>query len=1001
MPGSVIISALTGAALGSIFPGAVGIVGGAKFLGLTGAAAGALKGAVIYGGLTGAQFALNKLFGPDQKPLAAGTGRQQLRAEAIPARWVIGRARLGGWVCWMKEGVGPSDGENAGYRHLLYVAALSEGSCEDIEAVFINGKREPFVWANPATREYLYTGDAKSAGTRATVYADQAAVTDAQKRAGILVPRRKAYTVARHSTSYPDDPESFDPNVQGQYSRYIPGAPGDEGDRDDHHVDRITIWPFLNADGDHSHLYLGGPRSSPEASLWTSRHRMHGISYMLVDLFQPGRDDDADNPGEHNLFNAIPPIEVLVKGIRINTVLRTAEGTNPAWTEAASDCVQWVLRKRAGISGTVLRSASFRNARAVCNTVVTPKGMPADYPPSFKRYTANMIVQSTDDNGQLLRELLFACAGQIYEAGGRIGIRVGVDDPATRSLTDDMIIETLSVRPAPAYQDRLNAIRLGLSQSVTHDYGPVDLPAYVDCDALARDGDILLEADLGRRACIDNITRAFILQAIELRRARGVAIHKYRLDPGEDLATGPLVWIPGNIVSVTNSVLGLDAHRMVLVEKVIRSDMTVEVTLKDSPAGTYAMNPTLPPLLSDVDGPPTGPPIEPPAPDPAATRGFQWRGEWAVGTAYAAQDIVRLGRSTFSCRKAHTSTDLNKPSIIDGIPIDNEWWGGFALGGLPGADGEDGNGREDIYARTPYGTTFIRSSRLPSNSWGFDTPGTRGGLTWSDDVPRKGTIIRQDKVWHAFRAVPGTPAKGTLPPNDLPSFTAANNRKDGWSRWSPARVAFEDGFEGEPGTPGEDGNGYEWIYARVSSTYLGSSTTIPSSGRPLNSWRFDRPGTRGGVTWRDDPPSAANGFVVFESWRRVKGTPGKNEVRRSGDDDYVLSNWSIPTIFLPDPGKVIPRDYDSTCWLLDRVLVCWGINRGSHTTPAPYEYTTTLPIPAGKSYARNPVILLMPWGSSGGNTLDATPILWRVTKTSFTVRNMQRAYQWIAIGYIT
>ena len=52
----------------------------------------------------------------------------------------------------------------------------------------------------------------------------------------------------------------------------------------------------------------------------------------------------------------------------------------------------------------------------------------------------------------------------------------------------------------------------------------------------------------------------------------------------------------------------------------------------------------------------------------------------------------------------------------------------------------------------------LPSRKKPSNSWGYDRPGTRGGLTWTDGAPELTEAL--PLLWRSERAVDGTPAVG-------------------------------------------------------------------------------------------------------------------------------------------------------------------------------------------------------------------------------------------------
>ena len=104
-----------------------------------------LAGALIGGGLA----ALNYLLAP--KPPTLGSQRADTRhtvqAAVSPARWIVGRARVGGVLVFYKE---TNDGQDL---HLALV--LSEGACDQIERLWVDGEEVELV---PTDR----TGDGES-----------------------------------------------------------------------------------------------------------------------------------------------------------------------------------------------------------------------------------------------------------------------------------------------------------------------------------------------------------------------------------------------------------------------------------------------------------------------------------------------------------------------------------------------------------------------------------------------------------------------------------------------------------------------------------------------------------------------------------------------------------------------------------------------------------------------------------------------------------------------
>ncbi len=187
-----------------------------------------------------------------------------------------------------------------------------------------------------------------------------------------------------------------------------------------------------------------------------------------------------------------------------------------------------------------------------------------------------------------------------------------------------------------------------------------------------------------------------------------------------------------------------------------------------------------------------------------------------------------------------------------------------------GVDGEDGQGWEYVFAATAGAS--VPSSQRPSNSWGYDSPGTRGGLTWHDGAPALSAA--KPYLWRCARRVSGAPAGGAA--------VSAN-----WSapvivgRYGADGTDGIDGVDGIDGIDGGDGRAYEYIFARTEDT-------VPAeSQRPSNSWGYDEPGTRDGLEWHDAAPDLTSTYrTLWRCERQIEGVPAVG--------DAVSDNWSTP-----------------------------------------------------------------------------------------------------------
>ena len=206
-----------------------------------------------------------------------------------------------------------------------------------------------------------------------------------------------------------------------------------------------------------------------------------------------------------------------------------------------------------------------------------------------------------------------------------------------------------------------------------------------------------------------------------------------------------------------------------------------------------------------------------------------------------------------------------------------------------GLDGTDGQGLEHVFAATADPT--LPGSQRPSDTWGFDEPGTVGGLQWHDGLDGTGFGATLPYIWRAERRVPGTPATGadvaaewvrTLEGAGRTGETVDSTWRapEILTRWGTAGlpgVPGAPGLDGIPGADAEDGQGVEYIFA------VTDSETAPSS--PSNSWGFDEPVS----PWFDGAPSLTQTDSFL--WRSTRGVPGDPAVGTA-----VSASWTTPTI---------------------------------------------------------------------------------------------------------
>ena len=194
---------------------------------------------------------------------------------------------------------------------------------------------------------------------------------------------------------------------------------------------------------------------------------------------------------------------------------------------------------------------------------------------------------------------------------------------------------------------------------------------------------------------------------------------------------------------------------------------------------------------------------------------------------------------------------------------------------VTGADGEDGQGLEFIFART---ATIVRPA-FPDNAWGYDSPEDN----WTDGAPS--INVNFPYLWRVRRRVEGAPQVGDAVTADWTTPVVVGRFGSDGSAGSDGTAGTAgsagsdgtDGLDGINGANGEDGNGYEWIFARTAS--------VNRPSLPSNSWGFDQPS---GV-WTDAAPGTSASLpYLWQAQRRVDGLPPVGTT--------VSARWTSPKI---------------------------------------------------------------------------------------------------------
>lgn len=560
--------------------------------------------AVYWSLKAGALFAANALLNRREIPDGPPVPDRLEVFTSGPARWVIGRRRVGGVVMYWGEDWNVPETEGGGgpgADDLHLIVAVSEGTCDAVEAVWVAGER----------LEVKFTDEAK------TTYARRGARDGDTEAELALLPLDLD----------PGAPTWWDSSIE-RYRIREGGRLLDRDDEDDAELIRradlsgaVNIVPYLDADASDRWQSVRTYKDRADTAVldaatpftdWTSDHRLQGVAGLHIRLRQWTKHEF----DERVFRGSVPDLQFLIRGQRLTFPNPDEDtGTITRWTNNAAAVRYWWHTQRRGIDAVGIDRAAFVAAYKICETKITPS-LPDTWPGgetpewaedeetlSFRRYSIDGLLASGDSPSSIEAEFDDAWQGFVVEDGGSLFYYPGADraDQPTEIDGGD-ILEPPTWQPAPSLTERTNAVTLTVEQSSFHDFNTHSLREIVDASKRDEvDEGLHLPHDLGAWRWTINPAQAYSLGTITLRRARHSGTLSLALPPGtQEDPIGYLTMSPGLVHIVNIPAEGFEARRMLLLDKQISEEMVVTATFVDAPLGLYAPAFELP----DVPSPP-------------------------------------------------------------------------------------------------------------------------------------------------------------------------------------------------------------------------------------------------------------------------------------------------------------------------------------------------------------------------------------------------------------
>lgn len=564
-------------------------------------------------------FVSSRLFAPDLPTPPTPDARRvrgQFRAERTRARYLLGECRASGWSYHETEGLDDfftddRDGDY-GYRGYARSLAICQDGFTSVSDIWIEGEKQDTERVKTFTADggYIFYGAGETPHVNS-----------------IIVPA--------------EDNEKYGAKLTGSRA-------------DGRSLPRYFITPYSLTRVPR----LGFPNAFPDQPNATDR-RAETVGIIWYFLFQPledipDRTERTPDVSDEAVWLAPPSVEFLTKGLaHTYPISITPQGVRtlsaPVWTDNSAVAIRWALMQ-AGLEDEDINYSAFRATFITSNRVVTVYNSHlATRNPTHKFGTVDGLVGSgeLDDPWEVIEEMLFTIGGKLVSIDGEIHMLPAVDRPATKTLTDDMLIEhgIQMIRVSPGYNQRLNSVTMGIEQNKWEDYTSYEME--ITDDALvAADKGRKLTKNLGTRRFCNDPGRAEQLMKIELVKSRPRRTIRVHCTIGDDYERAS--WTPGERINlaITSAVIpGGLTGKWEILQAIIKMDWTIVFLLVEAPDGLND------PAISDL--PAFNPP---PAPAPIANT----RPGPPIGLAAVASTTVEFGKPVFKITVSRT--DYGRPA---------------------------------------------------------------------------------------------------------------------------------------------------------------------------------------------------------------------------------------------------------------------------------------------------------------------------------------------------
>ena len=300
----------------------------------------------------------------------------------------------------------------------------------------------------------------------------------------------------------------------------------------------------------------------------TSSFKGLGIAYLYVRYEY-----------DQDIFpNGLPTVTAVLQGKKVYDPRTASTG----YSSNAALCIRDFLTSSYGLTDSAIDDVSFSAAANECDENVSLDGGGTE-----KRYSLNGIVQANRSVGDVLGDMVTACAGTLFWGSGYWKLKAGAYSSPVKTLTLDDLRSPIALDTRITMRDNFNTVRgtfIDASQGwISADYPEVTGAAFVT-------------EDNGEQALLD-LQLPFTTSSATAQRLAKLTLYRGReqMTFSADFGLEALEVEVGDIIGITNARYGFNAKEFEVVGWKFSSDqdagdLRVNLTLRETSAAAFNWN---------------------------------------------------------------------------------------------------------------------------------------------------------------------------------------------------------------------------------------------------------------------------------------------------------------------------------------------------------------------------------------------------------------------------